>query len=274
MTSSPLADRSVATAIPPSAWTWRPGDGADYLTCELLSSWSHGFFTRKFSPRSPADLTPSLNPDATVLRVKQVHGDRTLSATEIAQTPPADGAPYPPADGVLTETKNQAAWVCTADCTPALIGDLNTGMVAAVHAGWRGTAEKIVPKAIARLLERGATLETLRVALGPAISGAAYQVHQPVADQLTETLQTAPNQWEQYDLLPVQPDPEAGKARLDVRHVNLLQLLELGLTPEQLAIAPHCTHSDRDRFFSYRRDATKTVQWSGIVSGIASGSQP
>ncbi|MEM1425955.1 MAG: peptidoglycan editing factor PgeF [Cyanobacteria bacterium P01_H01_bin.130] len=273
MASSPLADRPAETAIPSSAWPWRSGDDADYLTCELLAPWSHGFFTRKFSPRSPADLTPRLNPDATVLRVKQVHGDRTLTATEIAQTPSADGSPYPPADGVLAETENQAAWVCTADCTPVLIGDLKTGMVAAVHAGWRGTAQKIVPKAIARLLERGATLETLRIALGPAISGAVYQVHQPVADQLTDTLQTTPNQWGQYNLHPVQPDSEAGKARLNVRHMNLLQLLELGLKPEQLAIAPHCTYSDRDRFFSYRRDATKTVQWSGIVSGIVSGSQ-
>ena len=265
-TFSAASDWSTRPVIAPSAWIWQPVGDLTYLTCDLLSPWSHGFFTRQFLPRSPAELTPVLTADAAVFRVKQVHGDRILTPTEIAATPPAPGSSYPPADGVLAEGEHQAVWVCTADCTPALIGDLTTGLVAAVHAGWRGTAEKIVPKAIARLLDQGAQLETLRVALGPAIDGAVYQVDQTVADQLTQTLSSQPDQWETQGLSPVQPDSEPGKARLDVRHVNTLQLLEMGLKTEQVAIAPHCTYGDRDRFFSYRRDATKTVQWSGIVS--------
>ncbi|MEM9771902.1 MAG: peptidoglycan editing factor PgeF [Cyanobacteria bacterium P01_D01_bin.73] len=264
MTTSFSAERSELSVPKGVNWAWQSWEGSSYLTCELLSPWSHGFFTRNFALRSPAELTPALAENATVLRVKQVHGDRVLTPTEIASADPAPDAIYPPADGVLTEAENQAAWVCTADCTPALIGDLTTGLVSAVHAGWRGTAQKIVPKAIARLLDQGAKLDTLRVALGPAISGAVYQVHQEVADQLLATLDSQPDQWK--GLTPVQPDPEPGKARLDVRHVNLLQLLEQGLAPEQLAIAPQCTYSEPEQFFSYRRDATKTVQWSGIIS--------
>ena len=64
----------------------------------------------------------------------------------------------------------------------------------------------------------------------------------------------------------VLPDPEPGRARLDVRRVNALQLEHLGIAPEQVAIAPHCTHQEPDRFFSYRRAKEKKVQWSGIVS--------
>ncbi|MEM9244538.1 MAG: peptidoglycan editing factor PgeF [Cyanobacteria bacterium P01_F01_bin.153] len=264
MTTPSFAESSKLIAPQRSRWTWTSWEGLDYLTCDLLSPWCHGFFTRDFLPTPPAELTPALAKNASVLRVKQVHGDRVLTPTEIANTAPAPESIYPPADGVLSENTNQAAWVCTADCTPVLIGDLTTGMVSAVHAGWRGTAQKIVPKAINRLINRGAQLETLRVALGPAISGAVYQVHQEVADQLVDTLSSSPEQW--VGLTPVQPDSELGKARLDVRHVNLLQLLELGLASEQLAIAPHCTYSEPDKFFSYRRDGTKTVQWSGIVS--------
>ncbi|MGD1938051.1 MAG: peptidoglycan editing factor PgeF [Cyanophyceae cyanobacterium] len=264
MTTPSFAESSKLTTFQGARWTWISWEGLDYLTCDLLSPWCHGFFTRKFLPKAPAELTAALGKNATVLRVKQVHGDRILTPTEIANAAPAPESIYPPADGVLAEDVNQGAWVCTADCTPALIGDLTTGMVSAVHAGWRGTAQKIVPKAIERLIDQGAKLETLRVALGPAISGAVYQVNQEVADQLVATLKGSPDQ--RAGLTPVQPDPEPGKARLDVRHVNLLQLLALGLEPEQLAIAPHCTHSEPDRFFSYRRDGTKTVQWSGIVS--------
>jgi hypothetical protein len=63
------------------------------------------------------------------------------------------------------------------------------------------------------------------------------------------------------------PDPEPGKARLDVRLVNRWQFTRLGLDPEKIAIAPHCTFQEPQRFFSYRRTGERLVQWSGIVSG-------
>jgi hypothetical protein len=65
---------------------------------------------------------------------------------------------------------------------------------------------------------------------------------------------------------PVLPDPEKDKVRLDVRRVNAIQLAQLGINSEQIAIAPHCTYQEPDKFFSYRRDKLKKVQWSGIVS--------
>jgi copper oxidase (laccase) domain-containing protein len=61
-------------------------------------------------------------------------------------------------------------------------------------------------------------------------------------------------------------DPEPDKVRLDVRRFNSLQLEQLGITPEQVAIAPYCTYQDPEAFFSYRREQLKRVQWSGIVS--------
>jgi polyphenol oxidase len=65
---------------------------------------------------------------------------------------------------------------------------------------------------------------------------------------------------------PILSDPEPGKVRLDVRRVNALQLEQLGLMPEQVAISPHCTYGDPVNFFSYRRETRKKAQWSGIVS--------
>jgi polyphenol oxidase len=65
---------------------------------------------------------------------------------------------------------------------------------------------------------------------------------------------------------PILPDDKPGHVRLDVRRVNELQLLGLGLVPEQIAIAPVCTYQDPVNFFSYRRNPEKKVQWSGIVS--------
>jgi hypothetical protein len=68
---------------------------------------------------------------------------------------------------------------------------------------------------------------------------------------------------------PVLADPEPDRVRVDVRRFNALQLEQLGLSSEQVAIAPHCTYQQPEHFFSYRRDGLKKVQWSGIVSRAA-----
>ncbi len=265
-------------------WHWHTWQSLPYLTCSLLDSFSHGFFTQQFAPRAPEDLTPVLEPLAQTYRVKQVHGNTVLTPTEIEeslQQGDIGEAPLPPADGVVTEDTRQAAWVCSADCVPALIADTRTRQVAAVHAGWRGTARQIVPQAIARLLDQGSQIRDLRVALGPAIAGEVYQVTTQVAAEVGATVvpvvagQMASTEPEavlealwQLSKSPLHPDPHPGRVRLDVRGVNLLQLERLGLSSEQVAIAPYCTYQTPEHFFSYRRAPLKKVQWSGIVSGI------
>ncbi|MGB3671600.1 MAG: laccase domain-containing protein, partial [Phormidesmis sp.] len=61
-------------------------------------------------------------------------------------------------------------------------------------------------------------------------------------------------------------DDHTERVRLDVRRINQMQLEQMGLGADQIAIAPHCTYQDPDNFFSYRRTQEKKVQWSGIVS--------
>jgi polyphenol oxidase len=327
-------------------WDWQDWEGLPYLTCSLLAPWQHGFFTRQCSGRSPANLINALHPEAEVFRVHQVHGNEVLSTAQIhshllqtgAQANSDSSSSFPDADGLFTTASQQSAWVCTADCTPALIADRQTGQVAAVHAGWRGTAAGILPVAIAHLQAQGSQLADLVVALGPAIAGEVYQVSLAVAAQvgetilrpLTRTLESplnprhfpqvgepahrsdspilgdfescSPQNWgargakdyfckeslkpnpfseaeitahpeKVVALLSELPHPPAwfddtapGHAKLDVRRVNLLQLVQLGIPLEQIAIAPHCTYQQQEYFFSYRREQRKQVQWSGIVS--------
>jgi copper oxidase (laccase) domain-containing protein len=111
--------------------------------------------------------------------------------------------------------------------------------------------------------------------MGPAIAGSVYQVDQGVAAEVgaslfpdvpkppTEILEILANLTEP----PILSDPEAGKVRLDVRRINALQLDQLDLQPDQIAIAPYCTYQMSEHFFSYRRTHEKKVQWSGIISG-------
>ena len=255
-------------------WNWRNWEELPYLTCSILDGWEHGFFTQQVWPRLPTDLTKVLQPDALVYRLKQVHGNTVLTPQEIDTqlSNLGDEVELASADGLITEQPLQAVWVASADCTPVLIGDVKTGQVSAIHAGWRGTAKKIVPLAIARLQAQGSKLEDLRIAMGPAIAGVVYQVSVEVAaeigssiishedpQKIVATLHDLPNS-------PLHQDPNPEKVRVDVRRVNALQIESLGIHAEQVAIAPYCTYQTPEHFFSYRREQEKKVQWSGIVS--------
>jgi len=254
-------------------WQWQQWQDASYLTCNLLERWQHGFFTRQFWPQTPEELTQILQPSARMYRVKQVHGNRVLAPAEIEIDRERDS--FPPADGLVTDRAHQAVWVASADCTPVLIGDVETGRAAAVHAGWRGTAKKIVPEAIARFLDFGSSIENLRVALGPAIDGRVYQVSLEVAAEVGSTIlspepgrsvEQAIATLQNWSDPPLWADIEPGKARLDVRSINYFQLAQLGVAEDQIAIAPYCTYQTPNSFFSYRRTQEKKVQWSGITS--------
>lgn len=253
-------------------WQWHTWQGLPYLSCSLLQPWAHGFFTQQFSPRSPAQLVEVLQPQAKAYRVLQVHGNKVLTPADVERAE-ADRSELPDGDALITHAAKQAVWVASADCVPALIGDCQTGQVAAVHAGWRGTAAVIVPHTIARLQAQGSQIANLRVALGPAIAGEVYQVSTTVAAEVGATIAPGLSDLEAIlDKLrhlpnpPILDDPQPGRARLDVRRVNALQLEQLGFAAEQISIAPYCTHRDLEYFFSYRRDRLKKVQWSGIVS--------
>jgi len=268
-----------------ASWQWIQQLDRAYLTCGLLMDWPHGFFTKQFWPQSPEHLTPLLAAGATPYRIKQVHGNQVLRTQQLVPASATDASaagvgtiepfPRPEADGILSDGQGEALWVCSADCNPVLIGDRRTGRVAAVHAGWRGTALQIVTVTVEKLLAQGSCREDLVVAIGPAIAGEVYQVSTQVGVEVGLTVYDSPEEGSDSELIetimalkssPLLPDPEPGRVRLDVRQANVLQLERLGLAKAQIAVAPHCTFQEPERFFSYRRTHEKQVQWSGIVS--------
>jgi YfiH family protein len=242
-----------------------------YLTCSLLQDWEHGFFTQQCHPHPPEILKDALNPQAEVYRVKQVHGNLVLKGGA-AHFPPEE---LPEADGILSQKESQSVWVASADCTPLLLGDQKTGRVAALHAGWRGTAQGIARLAVEEFVAGGSRVEDLYCALGPAIAPEVYQVTEAVAAEVALSLKEIPPTDDLETILaavkslensPLHPDPTPGRVRLDIRQVNYLQLRATGVPEQQIAIAPYCTYQNSEYFFSFRRTREKKVQWSGIVS--------
>ncbi len=269
-----------------SPWQWQEWEGLPYLTCDLLDSWRHGFFTQQFYPNYPDKLVTALHPEAKVYRVQQVHGNRVLTPQEIESAILQQNLDqkFPYADGIMSDYETQALWVASADCNPVLIGDLKTRKVAAIHAGWRGTSQKIVPEAIALLQTNGSNLEDLRIAMGAAITGEVYQVTETVAAEVGKSIVdreelgnelVKQEEGEKEEILtalfemedsPLIEDSQPGRVKLDVRRVNVIQLEQLGISKEQIAIAPYCTYQQPEYWFSYRRTKEKKVQWSGIVA--------
>ena len=243
-----------------AGWTWVGCYGGYYLQSDLLTDFEHGFFTRQWQGRGPEVLAGYVSAGVSVHRPQQIHSALVLPASA------ASSAPWPEADGLVSDAGGQSLWVCGADCTPVLIADPVSGRVAACHAGWRGVAGGILLQAIEQLEQAGCQRQALLVALGPAVSGACYQVELGVAEQVAASLPAAPGIEALQDCGAVLPDPEPGRCRLDIRAATRLQLEQAGIPAPQLSVCPLCTVGEELLFHSWRRDQVKAVQWSGIVS--------
>ena len=261
----PPFDRPDARFNLLEGWTWIGCYGGYYLQADLLSGFEHGFFTRQWAGRGPEVLAGYVSAGVSVHRPKQVHSALVLPASA------ASAEPWPEADGLVSDAGGQSLWVCGADCTPVLLADPRSGRVAACHAGWRGVAGGILLEAIAQLEQAGCRRGDLLVALGPAVSGARYQVELAVAEQVAASLPAQAG--EAFDAMAelercgaLQGDPEPGRARLDIRAATRRQLELAGVPAQQISVCPLCTAGEALLFHSWRRDQVKAVQWSGIVS--------
>lgn len=150
------------------------------------------------------------------------------------------------ADAVMSNLNNVLAAAKTADCVPVLIGDTTSGAYAAVHAGWRGTAQSIVKIAIEKMLELyGSEPLDLVCAIGPAACGRSYEVGSEVVDEFVRSV----NDGGRY-FTPTQD----GHALVDLHACNRDQLISSGVRADNISIAPFCTIERSDLFFSYRRE--------------------
>jgi YfiH family protein len=149
-------------------------------------------------------------------------------------------------DALTTTAAGVLLGVKTADCVPVLLGDARNKACAAVHAGWRGTAQSIVQRALARMqAEYGTTPEDVHVAIGPAALQCCYEVGREVMETFRANFPYADEL-----LLPTR----AEHARIDLHEANRRQLIAAGVPSTQIHAAPLCTICRPELFFSYRRE--------------------
>lgn len=186
-----------------------------------------------------------------VLKLKQVHSGivRVMEDTSAAGEAVEGDAAITSLAGVLLSVQ-------TADCVPILLSDLRARAVAAIHAGWRGTAAHIVEMAV-RELERQYSVAPRDVvaAIGPHIGPCCYEI----GEEVVESIQ---------DSFAIERRPEWTRPHLNLAEANRRQLSIAGVPEEQIEISSLCTRCREDLFFSYRREGTRTGHMLSII-GIA-----
>lgn len=173
-------------------------------------------------------------PGERVVWMNQVHADRV----EVVDRP--QSAAIADADGLVTSTPRLALAVLTADCVPVLLADARAGVVAAVHAGRVGAQRGVVARAVEAMLGVGARAHDISALLGPAASGANYEVPAAMADEVEAALPGS------------RTTTSAGTPGLDLRAGIACQLRDLGVV--SIDIDPRCTVAD-PTLFSHRRGA-------------------
>lgn len=260
-------------------------ESRDYLQSPRLleAGFTHAFFTRRggvsSGPFASLNLSPDVGDDpdhvrenssraAAVLGVgadrlymtRQVHGADVLviDGSEALSAVAARAA-----DASISDAPGLACAVRTADCVPILIGDRESGRVAAVHAGWRGVAANIAGACVRQLSELGSDPRALIAALGPHITAPAFEVGEDVALALERAPGGAGSVIRR----------SGRKPHVDLAHIVREQLLLAGLDASHVDSVPGCTVADAASFFSHRRDGAASGRLLSAIVPRGSGAR-
>ena len=216
-----------------------------------------GLGARSSGIKSPDDWNAvakafGIAPDRLVT-VNQAHGEAIVTVDGQNYT----GMRSVQADGLITSVRGIAIGIETADCVPILLIDPVTPAVGAVHAGWRGTVQKIVQKAIQKMqCEFGSEPCRMSAAIGPAIGPECYEVDEPVMGPVRQNFPF----WNEAAL-----SRGNGKWGLDLVKLNRMELRQAGLAEKNIHSLGMCTSCGKDLFYSFRAEGRTGRMLSAVM---------
>lgn len=181
-------------------------------------------------------------PISHIAYAKQVHGIEIKEVTT--------GGLAGDCDGLITTTQGLALAIQVADCVAVLFYDKEQKIVAAVHAGWRGAADGIIPKAIELMRNKGSKTENIWVFTSPCISMKMFEVGAEVAEQFPKAFVDT----QSFD-----------KPRVDLKGFVTHQLIELGILDQHIECSEGCTVIDESLYYSYRREGEQSGRMMAII---------
>jgi len=240
-----MAEVSPAVAV---GFEWRETPAGRVLVSTSLAAVAPHLFSTRLRSESPTG-DPDYSAIAAcfdvrasdVRRVRQVHGRDVAIVRPGAVTTVVD------ADAVVSVDSSSVASVRVADCVPILLADRHGRAVAAVHAGWRGTAAGVVEAAIEALDQVGVPASDVIAAIGPSIGPCCYQVDAAVRDVFL-TRDATSEAW-------FTTDADPGRWRLDLWRANRSQLKSCGVDTIESAAA--CTADGLSHWYSFRKEGNR-----------------
>lgn len=203
-----------------------------------------------------------------LLLLRQIHSGLILAGTPAVAA--VETQSLPRGDGWIVAQPGLLAGIQTADCLPILVADVRQRIVAAFHAGWRGTLARIAERGVGRMrAEFASRPEDLTAAVGPGIGVCCYPVGEEVRMEFESQFAYSASLFrEVFDLDPIKQKypmlfltarapghSNLGPAmHLDLAEANRRQLLDAGVRQAQLHVLGCCTACDTARFFSYRAE--------------------
>ena len=243
---------------------WTQAPWGPILRCKPLLQIADHFFTaasvelRQTDSEWEAVAALAGVPRGQLRLLHQVHGRTVVVSREGAMgtwTPPQ-------ADGVVSDDAAAAFGVRVADCAPILIGDRRTGSVAAVHAGWRSTVQRIGAEAVAAMQrelrsEPADLVAAIGPCLGPCCGEMGEEVLQAFRDAGHDDRSIA--RWFSRE--------DGKRPHFDLWRANLDQLVAAGIPPDSIHIAGLCTRTYPEVFHSYRARGTQAGRMVGVIRG-------
>jgi YfiH family protein len=212
-----------------------------------------------------------------LLALKQIHSNLVVETTRADASRPAPRR----ADGHITAEPGLLLAVQTADCIPVLVADRRQHIVAAFHAGWRGTVKRIVETGVGRMrLDYGSRPADLIAAIGPGASACCYSVGEEVlsefesqfsyARQLFHEVFTSDPVKTKYPMLFLTQRAPGHSSTGPSLHVDLVeanrrQLLACGLSPKSIQVVGGCTQCQGEFFFSHRASQGHTGRMMAVI---------
>jgi len=245
--------------LPPSfRWAVRPWGHA--LECVPLGEIAaHGWTTRELALEG--DEARCEAGWVALAEGEHVDRDHVVSLRQVhSATIVGDREGGVQADAIVSADSTRLLTVRVADCVPLLIADRRTGVVAAVHAGWRGTASGIARAAVGRMRESyGSEPRDLVAAIGPSIRPCCYEVGPELADafRAAGAADTQLAAW----FTPGRSD----RLQLDVSRANIDQLVAVGVPAAQVHDCKLCTACHPAQFYSYRGEEGLVGRMAGFI---------
>ena len=189
----------------------------------------------------------------------QVHGDTVRPVTRANVLPAPEVPGSFEADGLITNEPGVCLTIFSGDCIPILLYDPAGRCIAAVHAGWRGTAIGAAARAAeAMVRDYGCKSEHILAAIGPGIGPCCFETHADVPDGLRAGLGAEAQPF-------IRPLSKEGKFSVDLKGANARWLERSGLKRKHIAICSACTACDLDTFWSHRVQGSRRGSMAAMI---------